>query len=205
MALNLPQVQWYLSEVTIHLSSGVFGLRRSKSKTRTSTETRASTARAKDMRRTESEPMTTVAAQRKTGFSHRRVKSDLEVKAKVHVTKIFNFDQSHTNYKHEISREIQSKEKDEREGRKPKRSTSKETRKERSLSSIRMSVGEKIQLFQESRGVVSDRVTADMDWKTRKEVRMMEAETQKIFLQMCKQKDEEMEKAQVLARKDSGV
>lgn len=204
MALILPQVHRFISEATFNLTSGVLVLRRTKSEPITSTKPRTSPPEQKGVRRAKSSPLPATATQKKKRKGLRRVRSDLETKAKLYASKIFDLNQHHTQPPSETTSQDTDSD-NGRKGRKPKQSTSPKTRKERSLSRVRASIEEKIQIFKESRCEEPDHTTANLVWKARKEIRMMKAESRKIYLKMCKEKDEEIKKAKALARQDSGM
>lgn len=204
MALILPQAHRFISDATFNLTSGVPGLRRTKSEPVTSTKPRTSPPEQKGVRRAESDPLRATTTQKKKRKGLRRVKSDLETKAKLYASRFFDVTHRHNQPPSETTSQDLDPD-NGRKGRKPKRSTLSRTRKERSLSRLRASIEGKIQIFKESRCEEPDHTTANLDWKARKEIRMMKAESQKIYLKMCKEKGEEIKKAKALARRDSGM
>lgn len=207
MTLILPQFHRFMSEARLNLTSGVLGLRRTKSEPIPNVQSRTSPPEQTGVRRADSNPLpATTTKKKKKRNSIRGVKSDVETKAKLYTSKFFNLNQRH-NYplSETTSQDSDSDSNNGRKSRKRKRSSSPKTRKGRSLSRLRASIEKKIEIFTESRYEEPDHTTASLDWKTRKEIRIMKAESRKIYLKMCKEKDEEIKKASSSDRRDIGM
>jgi len=180
------------------------------------------------VRRTKSEPIipTTTQTKAENGSKLRRVKSNLEERAKAYIMRTFSSSGGNTNTQKQTTRPNEKREdystkqkkrvtkckeekpKDGRKGRECKEATGKK-KPERSLSRLRASMEEKFQSFMGSKGVNSDRTPEGVDLKRGKEALMMEMEYHKIWLTMCKEREEQIKQEtymkKMVKRKDSGM
>jgi hypothetical protein len=180
------------------------------------------------IRRTKSEPIipTTIQKNADNGSRLRRVKSNLKERAKAYITRTFDSRARNTKTQKQATRRNENREgcsikqkkratkckerkpEHERNGRECEAASEKK-KKERSLSKLRASMEGKVQLFMERKRVGSDRTIESVDWKREKEARMMEMKYRKIWLTMCKEKEEQIKEDQymrkMVERKDSGM